>query len=132
MDETRYGLRRRPFPATPDPACYYPADGHERALARLLQGLADGEGLVLLTGEPGVGKTLLCLCLLERLGDGSATAFLTNSHFRDRAGLLQAILYDLSLPHEGRGNGQAGHQGLGRERPAAGAVLDGHTRHCGP
>ena len=31
------------------------------------------------------------------------TAFLTNSHFRDRAGLLQAILYDLSLPYERRG-----------------------------
>ena len=45
----------------------------------------------------------MCAYLLERLGDGAATAFLTNSHFRDRAGLLQAVLYDLSLPHEGRG-----------------------------
>lgn len=103
MDESRYGLRRRPFPATADPDCYYPADAHERALGRLLGGLADDEGLLLLTGEPGVGKTLLCLCLLERLGGQTATAFLTNSHFRDRAGLLQAILYDLSLPYEGRG-----------------------------
>lgn len=103
MDATRFGLRRRPFPATPDPACYYPADGHEQALARLLHGLEDGESLVLLTGGPGVGKTLLCLCLLERLGDGAATAFLTNSHFPNRAALLQAVLYDLSLPHEGRG-----------------------------
>ena len=59
--------------------------------------------MLLLTGEPGVGKTLFCLCLLERLGGQTATAFLTNSHFRDRAGLLQAVLYDLSLPYEGRG-----------------------------
>jgi general secretion pathway protein A len=103
MDATCFGLNRRPFPATPDPACYYPADGHEQALARLLHGLADGEGLVLLTGAPGVGKTLLCLRLIERLGEGTATAFLTNSHFQNRAGLLQAVLYDLSLPHEGRG-----------------------------
>ena len=29
-------------------------------------------------------------------------AFLTHTHMPDRAGLLQAILYDLSLPHEGR------------------------------
>ncbi len=103
MDATRFGLRRRPFPATPDPACYYPSDGHEQALAQLLQGLADGEGLLLLTGAPGVGKTLLCHCLLERLDPGTVTAFLTNSHFRDRNGLLQAILYDLSLPYEHRG-----------------------------
>jgi general secretion pathway protein A len=103
MDATRFGLRRRPFPATPDPACYYPSDGHERALAQLLQSLADGEGIVLLTGAPGVGKTLLIHCLLERLGPDTATAFLTNGHFRGPAGLLQTILYDLSLPYEGRG-----------------------------
>jgi type II secretory pathway predicted ATPase ExeA len=103
MDATRFGLRRRPFPATPDPAFYYPSDGHERALAQLLQSLADGEGVVLLTGAPGVGKTLLIHCLLERLGSDTATAFLTNGHFRGPAGLLQTILYDLSLPYEGRG-----------------------------
>ena len=103
MDATRFGLRRRPFPATPDPACYYPADGHEQALAQLLQGLADDEGMLQFTGAPGVGKTLLCHCLLERLGPEATTAFLTNSHFRDRTGLLQAILYELSLPYEHRG-----------------------------
>ena len=103
MDATHFGLRRRPFPATPDPACYYPSDGHEQTLAQLQQGLADGEGLLLLTGAPGAGKTLLCHCLLERLEAGTVTAFLTNSHFRDRNALLQAILYDLSLPFEHRG-----------------------------
>jgi type II secretory pathway predicted ATPase ExeA len=99
---TRFGLRRRPFPAGPDASCYYPADGHERALARLLRGLEDGEGVLALVGAPGVGKTLLCHCLLERLGDDAPTALLTNSHFRDRVGLLQAVLFELSLPHEGR------------------------------
>jgi type II secretory pathway predicted ATPase ExeA len=103
MYQTHFGLRQRPFPATPDPACYYPATDHERALARLLQGLEDGEGLVLLTGPEGTGKTLLCHCLLDRLGEGVDTAFLTNSHVPSRAALLQAILYDLSLPHESPG-----------------------------
>jgi type II secretory pathway predicted ATPase ExeA len=102
MQEGRFGLRRRPFPATPDGASYYPATGHERALARLLRAVRDDEGLALLTGEPGTGKTLLCHCLLERLGPDAATAFLTNSHLPTRADLLQALLYDLGLPHEGR------------------------------
>jgi type II secretory pathway predicted ATPase ExeA len=102
MAHTHFGLRRRPFPATLDHSCYYPATSHERALGRLLQGLSDGEGVLLLTGVPGTGKSLLCLCLLERLGGGACSAFLTNSHLRDRASLLQAVLYDLSLPYAGR------------------------------
>lgn len=103
MNPEHFGLRQRPFPSTPDPACYYPATSPERALGRLLRGLDDGEGLLLLTGAPGTGKTLLCHCLLERLDSRVNGAFLTNSHFRDRAGLLQAVLYDLALPYQGLG-----------------------------
>src|SRR5262249_21419088 len=102
MYEAHFGFRERPFRATPDTACYYPATSPEQALARLLQALRDDEGMVLLTGEPGTGKTLLCHCLLERLGPEVTSAFLTNSHVSDAAGLLQAILYDLSLPYEKR------------------------------
>jgi type II secretory pathway predicted ATPase ExeA len=106
MVELPFGLRRRPFPTTPDHTCYYPATSHERALARLLRGLADGEGMLLLTGTPGTGKTLLCHCLLDRLGSEVWSAFLTNSHGSACAGLLQSILYDLSLPHEDRSEQQ--------------------------
>jgi type II secretory pathway predicted ATPase ExeA len=101
MYETHFCLRRRPFRSTPDTTFYYPATGHERALAQALQALADEEGLVLVTGAPGTGKTLLCHCLIERLGPETTSAFLTNSHFRDPAALLQTILYDLGLPYEG-------------------------------
>jgi type II secretory pathway predicted ATPase ExeA len=101
-DATRFGLRRRPFPNTPDASCYYPATSHEKALARLRLGLAEGEGVLLLLGEPGTGKTLLCHSLLERLGGSVHSAAVTNSHLKDRAALLQAILYDLALPYQGR------------------------------
>jgi type II secretory pathway predicted ATPase ExeA len=101
MYEAHFALRRRPFRATPDLDSYYPATGHECVLARLLQAIAEDEGLVLLVGDVGTGKTLLCHCLLERLGAEANTAFVTNSHLADRAGLYQAILYDLSLPYQG-------------------------------
>src|SRR3954451_18604199 len=101
MYETRFGFRQRPFPATPDSVCFYPATSHERALARLQEALDTQQGLALLTGEPGTGKTLLAQCLLERLGPETVSAFLTNSHFRDRSALFQAVLYDLGLPYDG-------------------------------
>ncbi len=101
MEENRFGLKCRPFPPTPNTALYYPATLHESALAALRRGIIDDEGFVLLTGAPGVGKTLLGYVLIERLDENTNTAFLTNSHFADRSALLQAILYDLGLPHEG-------------------------------
>jgi type II secretory pathway predicted ATPase ExeA len=100
MDENRFGLTRRPFPPTPDTALYYPATAHESALAALARGIAQDEGILLLTGAPGLGKTLLGYVLLERLDKEVASAFLTNSHFADRSAMLQAILYDLGLPYE--------------------------------
>jgi type II secretory pathway predicted ATPase ExeA len=107
MYETHFGLRQRPFRPTPDCACYYPASGHERCLQRLLRALADDDGIVLLAGLPGTGKTLLCHCLLERLGPETTGVFLPHGRFGDRAGMLQAILYDLSLPYAGRGEQDA-------------------------
>jgi general secretion pathway protein A len=102
MYETHFGLRQRPFPAMADNDFYYPATCHELALAQLQQTIQDDEGFALLLGEPGTGKTILCHCLLDRLGETVTNAFLTHSHFPDRTGLLQALLYDLSVPHEGR------------------------------
>jgi len=101
MYEKHFGLRRRPFRPTPDGDSYYPATGHEHALDRLLQGIDQDEGHLLLTGDPGSGKTLLCHRLLERLGADATSAFLTNSHLTDRRSLLQSILFELSLPYEG-------------------------------
>ncbi|HZU39118.1 MAG TPA: AAA family ATPase [Gemmataceae bacterium] len=101
MYEDHFGLRQRPFRATPDSDSYYPATTHEHAVARLMRALGEDEGLMLVTGEPGTGKTLLCHRLLARMGADITTVFLTNSHFRDRTALFQAILYDLSLPYAG-------------------------------
>jgi type II secretory pathway predicted ATPase ExeA len=58
--------------------------------------------LLVLTGSPGSGKTLLGHSLVERLGPEVQPLFLTNGHVRDRIGLFQAILFDLGLPYEGK------------------------------
>ena len=100
MYEQRFGLKRRPFPPTPDTSLYYPASSAEAALSALTRGLEQDESFVLLTGDAGTGKTLLGYALLERLGEKIVSAFLTNSHYADRAALLQAILYDLGLAYD--------------------------------
>ncbi len=97
-----FGLRARPFRSSPDPACYYPASPHEDALNAVERALTDGEGFALVTGEPGVGKTLTATVLLERTAEQFACVYLTNAHLSYRADLFQAILFDLGKPYEGK------------------------------
>lgn len=62
-----FGLQRRPFDKTPDPAALYLSPMHEEALARLEQALEDREA-VAIAGAIGGGKTTLIRALLDRLG----------------------------------------------------------------
>lgn len=100
MYTSHFGFRSRPFRTTPDVDGYYPATGHEAVLADLLQGLKDEEGLLLLRGEPGTGKTLLAHRLIEALPKTTRSALLTHASFQQRAELLQAILYEFGLPYQ--------------------------------
>lgn len=100
MYEQRFGLKRRPFPATPDDSLYYPATGHESALQTLSRAISDDEGILLLSAETGIGKTILAHCLSDRFGPEVGTAFLTHSQLADANALLQSILFDLQLPYE--------------------------------
>lgn len=102
MYVTHFGLRARPFRSSPDPACYYPAGPHEDALQTVERALADGEGFALITGEPGIGKSLTAAVLLERTADHYACVYLTNAHLTRRADLFQAILFDLGRAYEGK------------------------------
>lgn len=102
MDESRLEALQRAFRPIPDSDAYYPATSHEQALACAMAALADDEGMALIVGGPGLGKTLLGHCFLDRLGSDVPSAFLLTTHFREPAALLQALLYDFTLPFEGR------------------------------
>jgi len=55
------------FPLTPDPAAYFPRLALESALAELTEGIGKTPACAALTGESGLGKTLLLHVLRERL-----------------------------------------------------------------
>ena len=57
MYEDYYRFRRQPFSPTPDPEFLYKSDSHQRALEQLLRGIRRREGMLLLTGDVGNGKT---------------------------------------------------------------------------
>src|SRR5262249_26914015 len=76
---TFYGLKEKPFNATPDPKFLFLTPAHREALAQLIYGVQENKGFMVLTGEVGTGKTTLLHTLLKRVDGNTAVAFLTNS-----------------------------------------------------
>src|SRR5439155_1723946 len=68
-----YGLKEKPFNATPDPKFLCLTPGHREALAQLVYSVQETRGFLVLTGEVGTGKTTLLQAFPQRLnGKGSA------------------------------------------------------------
>ena len=73
MYESFFGLSASPFQQTPDSRFFYGSSTHNRALAHLTFGLAQGEGFIIVTGEVGAGKTTLVERLWSQLPRGTYT-----------------------------------------------------------
>jgi type II secretory pathway predicted ATPase ExeA len=67
MIEAYYGFRVAPFRLMPDPQFFFLSETHARALAFLEYGLEQGEGHIVLTGDVGVGKSMVIAHLLQRV-----------------------------------------------------------------
>lgn len=94
--EAFYGLREQPFSLTTDPRFLYLSAAHRQAFDDLLTGLRRREGLLLLTGDTGTGKTTLCRAVIDSLGHRSFSALILNPYMSD-AEVLRTILRDFEL-----------------------------------
>lgn len=94
MYETHFGFRHPPFGLTPDTRFYFSEASHQEALNTLLVALRSGEGFLKVTGEVGLGKTLLCRQLLNALGSEFVTAYVPNPAVSSR-GLLLTVAEEL-------------------------------------
>ena len=74
MYEDYYRFRCQPFSLTPDPEFLYKSDSHQQALEQLLRGIRRREGMLLLTGDVGTGKTTTTRALLRLLDRNVFTA----------------------------------------------------------
>jgi len=94
---TFYGLKEKPFNATPDPRFLYLTPGHREALAQLLYSVQENRGFLVLTGEVGTGKTTLLQAFLQRLNGRAAVAYVFDSTLPFE-GLLEYVLEELGVP----------------------------------
>ena len=97
MYRAHFGLREPPFGLTPDTTFAFTCVAHQEALNVLLVAGAAGEGFIKITGEVGMGKTLLCRRFLASLGENYVAAYIPNPMLEPR-GLLLAIADELNVP----------------------------------
>ena len=66
--EPFFGLSEKPFSLNADPRFVYESPTYVATCDSLLAGIRRREGLLVLTGEIGTGKTTLCRAVLRNLG----------------------------------------------------------------
>jgi general secretion pathway protein A len=67
MYEAHWGLRTKPFENTADAEFYYPGSSHQAALLKLRYAIENRRSGAVLTGAPGLGKSLLVHTLYRLL-----------------------------------------------------------------
>jgi general secretion pathway protein A len=88
--ESFFGLGERPFSLTPDPRYFFKGRSHGRAVEALTFGLRRRERFLVVTGDLGVGKTMICRTFAERLRQRTRVSYVCNP-------LLTATAFDRLL-----------------------------------
>ncbi len=101
MYESFFGFSERPFAAAPTARHYFPGAAIEAARQNLTRCVERAEGIGLLVGPAGTGKTLLCHVLAEEFRGRCFIALLDSGRICTRRAMLQAISYEIGLPYRG-------------------------------
>jgi general secretion pathway protein A len=92
------GLKEDPFSNSTDPRYYYLSEEHAPAYKAVLQAVVRRRGLMLITGEPGLGKTTLAKRLYSVLSaePDMDVAYIPRAHWQTKYQAVQQIALALS------------------------------------
>jgi general secretion pathway protein A len=99
--ERFFGLNEAPFSLAPNPRFLFESASHAAALAQVAYALERREPLVVITGEIGTGKTLLCRTVLQRL-ERKTFLSVVNDPLLERDDLLTQLLQDFGVVSKDR------------------------------
>jgi len=107
MYEANLGLTHRPFQNLCSLDAYFPTEASEAARKTLRRSIERGEGIGLLIGAVGTGKTLVNQLLAAELSNEFEAVLFASSHpHLSRRELLQTILFEVGLPYRGLSEGE--------------------------
>ena len=79
MHDSPFHFPEAPFKTTPDPKFYYSNQVFKNAWATLRFGIYARKGFIVITGEPGTGKTTLLRRAMRDFGSNIKTAYITDT-----------------------------------------------------
>jgi type II secretory pathway predicted ATPase ExeA/cell division protein FtsN len=94
--EKFFGLNEAPFSLTPNPRFVFESASHASALAQVAYALERREPLVVITGEIGVGKTLLCRTVVNKIQRKIFLSVISDPQL-ERDDLLKQLLQDFGV-----------------------------------
>jgi MSHA biogenesis protein MshL len=86
-----FGLQQSPFSITPDPCFFYDGSGRGDLLRAIEYSVRHQEGIVVVSGEVGSGKTMLCRTLLAGLRQDIYSIYIANPCLRPREMILTLL-----------------------------------------
>ncbi len=100
-----YLMEKEPFDIHPSPELFYKSNSHQNGWGYLFQGIKANEPILLVTGEYGTGKTLLCLRLVQLLKalkkkNKLPSVYLSTPTY-DFSRVLEKIITELNIPMDG-------------------------------
>jgi general secretion pathway protein A len=97
MYNEHFGFIESPFNVTPDPRFFYSNRLYQEAFTDLRWGIKLRQGLIVMRGEAGTGKTTLLRMVTEKFESTIRAAFILGP-YPDFATLLQLMLVEFGLP----------------------------------
>lgn len=97
-----YSFSSRPFQLSPNHRFFFGSKGHRRAMAYLTYGLHQREGLIVVTGDVGTGKTTLVDYLAEQLSVGPFVAGRVSAGQIEPSNVLPLVAKAFQLPASDR------------------------------
>lgn len=94
--EPFFGLREKPFSLASDPRFVYRSQAHTAVADQLLAAIRRREGIVVLSGDIGTGKTTLCRTIIGQLDRQTFTSRLDDP-FLSFEELLRHLLLDFGV-----------------------------------
>lgn len=98
--EAFFRFAQRPFSLTPDPRFYFRSRSHGRVFDTLAAAIARRDGVMVMNGELGLGKTTLCRTLMQAQPQKSRSALVGNALLSPED-LLRLMLQDLGAIPDG-------------------------------